>query len=531
MFEVMRTRLSWFLMWTFLLGAAPLGVAAAGEPGLMAKVAKKKKKKRRRKKKGPELKPLPSYLMKGYKNTNRVRVRPLNFEKVRLIPDGYSVGGPVVGRPTEVPPGLAVVKPGDMPRVIIEDGPVRALLYIPSDNLQSVIIKPTVGWPEARPAPRGYSGPGLYLQPGAHVRVVSKQGDLVRVRLKDHHVDLFSWIPKARVGRMYVPVQAQRFIGNAWIKPGTVVSPNEGGGMLGHFRGDAKGAAGNIPVRKLGTEKSGKQLVEYGTRNYSMRGWVDKSAFVPKGKVIKKRVKAKGTGPGETNPNRVRLHKGTRLFDSEGGDVIGVVKQDNTFFADQRILPGGWIRIRHYSSWGLLSMWAQVDVAAYGAGTFGEMIRSKKLFWLADESGTTRCQQWKIRQDRKGSFEGGMDWAASRNGRKITAGYRYQYAMGMVVLQGPGTNSRALSRRGAPSDFYALSILSCGSRCLQVGTLRWYFDAKSCERARARGVKGSAIGSVLNAENMNPDSVADEIEKSSSSNEWGDDVGTGDLKE
>lgn len=455
----------------------------------LAAKAKKKKKKRRKK---PELDPLPDELKPGAERRYKVRVRPATWEQIRLRPDGFSVGGNAVGRPGRMPKDLVVVEPGELPRVVVVDGPIRVLLYIPAEALHDVITKPVVAMPKPAEAPRGYSGPGVYLMPGAAVKIVSRQRELVRIRLQDDRIDLFGWVPNACVGKMFVPAKGQPSRGDALVRPGTELKTE--GAYVGKFRADAESPLGEVAARvtKLQESEKGQVLIEYGSEYYLLRCSVPADAFVSKQTGKRKSTpEPSGEGHGETNPNRVPLPAKTRLYDAEGGSVIGVVMQSNTFFADQRILPGGWLKVRYFSSWGELGMWANVSDKIFAEGTFGQMIKNGKFYWLAKQQGHPVCQEWKVRMTRPKSLEGGIDWSARAKGQKMSAGYRFQYVLGLLVLQGPQARSADVERYGG--SFRSMSIMSCGAGCLQVGDLRWYFERKTCEWARKHGLEGTEL--------------------------------------
>jgi hypothetical protein len=335
-------------------------------------------------------------LADGYQTRYRIRVRPASWKRVRLMPDDPKVAGNVVGRPGKLPDELVVIQPGRLPRVIVEDGPVRVLLYFPNTSLKSVIVKSTA----LRPAPdKSASANSADLVVGSAVERLESRNGFVRVRTT---TGKSGWLKADTIGKMYL-------------------------------------APKNESSKRAPQELSGH-------------------------------------GHGETHPNRVAITKGSWLRDGPDGSVVAYVKQNNIFFADNKIEPGGWLRLRYYSSWGELGLWLDVSKLAFREGTFGSLSRQGKLFWLDRYEGRTICIPWKIETNEANEFEGQL-----RRLEKEELTYKYEYAMGMLTLSGPlGLGS---------GSFEVLEIMSCGSQCLQVGGHRWYFSKNACEADRIKGVR------------------------------------------
>jgi len=335
-------------------------------------------------------------LADGYETRYRIRVCPASWKGATLMPDDPKIAGNVVGRPGKLPDELVVVQTGRMPRVIVEDGPVRALLYYQTTSLKSVIVKSVV----LAPAPdKAAEVTRAALVVGSAVERLEARDGFVRIQTSAGES---GWVKADAVGKMYL--------------------------------------APKNDSRKKTSEK------------------------------------LSGYGHGESHPNRVSITKGSWLRDGPDGAVVALVKQNNTFFADNYIEPGGWLRLRYYSSWGELGLWLNVNELAFREGTFGDLSRKGKLFWLDRDAGRTVCIPWKIKPSSKNDFVGQL----IRPGKdKLT--YKYEYAMGMLTLTGPlGIGS---------GSFEVLEIMSCGSQCLQVGGNRWYFSKKVCEADRIKGVR------------------------------------------
>jgi len=183
-----------------------------------------------------------------------------------------------------------------------------------------------------------------------------------------------------------------------------------------------------------------------------------------------------GHGHGETHPNRVNIKKGTWLRDGPEGSVVARVKQNNTFFADNRIEQNGWLRLRYYSSWGELGLWLDVSEMAFSEGSLGELLKKGKFFWLDRLQGRTICVPWKVAPGDNKGFSGSI---VRQRGEELT--YKYEYAVGLVTLTGPVELSSG--------SFEVLEVLSCGKGCLQVGGERWYFEKSGCEEDRLSGIR------------------------------------------
>ncbi len=335
-------------------------------------------------------------LADGYETRYRIRVRPASWKRARLMPDDPKIAGNVVGRPGKLPDELVVIQPGRLPRVIVEDGPVRVLMYYPSASLKSVLIKSAV----LQPAPdRVAPATRAALEVGSPVERLEARDGFVRIQTA---AGQSGWVKADSVGKMYL--------------------------------------APKNDSRKRTSEK------------------------------------LSGHGHGESHPNRVGITKGSWLRDGPDGSVVALVKQNNIFFADNYVEPGGWLRLRYYSSWGELGLWLDVTKLAFREGSFGNLSRQGKLFWLGRYAGRTVCAPWKIEPNEANEFEGQLQ----RLGKEELI-YKYEYAMGMLTLTGPlGLGS---------GSFEVLEIMSCGSQCLQVGGNRWYFSKNTCEADRIKGVR------------------------------------------
>jgi len=151
-------------------------------------------------------------LADGAEARYRVRVRPSGAAGARLRVDEPPLAGPAVGRTPCPMDELVVVKPGNPARVLVDDGPLRVLLWLPASACQLVVTRRT----EAE---------GKLLPAGLPVTRLEAQAGRARVRSLEREAPLEAWVPADALGTMYLAPPAGQ---GARVDPAACPGAGEG---------------------------------------------------------------------------------------------------------------------------------------------------------------------------------------------------------------------------------------------------------------------------------------------------------------
>jgi len=296
-----------------------------------------------------------SYLTDEFERVFPERVRLARYGAVRLAAGDPepAAGGRVEGEAIELgqSPALVVVdSASDRLRVVVDEGEYRLLLWIEASDLNWVIAETTDLAFEPGEAAAAPPAPGVRLLPGLPVLRGDQRGQRVFVSHDDQCITVAGWVPAARLGREYTPIDQQEIERDLSAGPGTALYERPNGRELARFTSECHVAYG-------GREEAGQKLVLYEGNGFEVRGWISgSSAGGGSGSLFGYGRAFGGFGGGE----RAVIPAGSCLYAARGGPVVGVATDDAEEAGVQEA-GGGWHSVAVETGWGDLSLWVLED--------------------------------------------------------------------------------------------------------------------------------------------------------------------------
>jgi hypothetical protein len=358
-------------------GAVPAGPVRSSAGGASAAAS------------APAVSPL-SYLGDEFERVFPGRVRLARYGALRLAAGdaapaiaGHGEGGEAIDL-SQSPSLVVVDSRGERLRVVAQEGDYRLLLWIDERDLNWVIVDAVdVAFEPGEPA-AAPPAPGVRLRPGLPVVRGDQRGSLVFVSHEDQCMSVAGWVPAARLGRQFTPVEELEVERDLSAGPGMALKERPSGRELARFLSECHVAYG-------GREESGQKLVVYDGNGFEARGWISGSAASP-GASASLFGYGRGLGSFGASGDRVLIPSGSCLYASAGGPVVGVATED-TEEGGLQAGEHGWHSITVATGWGDLTVWVEEDGAA-AEGSEPEVVEESGLL------GTRRVKQMRLKRCR-----------------------------------------------------------------------------------------------------------------------------------
>ncbi|HHH29369.1 MAG TPA: hypothetical protein ENK57_13630 [Polyangiaceae bacterium] len=251
---------------------------------------------------------------------------------VRTRPDGAPVNSPT---DRALLTHHHVLEPGpeaepSRPRILCE-GSVRLALYLDLESLAEVARAGAVVRPTDNHDPRRDT-PGLYLEPGARLEVLEREGVMAHVRYDGFLLRAEGYIASSDVGYWYEPRDRQEVPHtNVVFTGGATFFDGPGERTVGVLEAYPSPSTQRHYGHALGPSRDGHRLVRFNNREATIIGWVRASEVVDESVELGSGG-GFGSGSGVSRPpHPIDLPAGTLFVDDATGATIGRLEVDRTF--------------------------------------------------------------------------------------------------------------------------------------------------------------------------------------------------------